>query len=74
MDLNTVTLNIKKYKNFPEFFDDLNLIWKNCKTYNLEGSAIYKQAVKMERLTKTFYRKQGNHGKTQSGSSGITGK
>lgn len=32
--------------------DDLNLIWANCKLYNLEGSDIYHTANHMEKSSK----------------------
>jgi hypothetical protein len=39
MDLSSVRSNLKhKYKSIVDFRDDLHLIWKNCKTYNIEGS------------------------------------
>lgn len=36
MDLGTIDNNLKakKYKTSKEFFDDIYLIWNNCKTYN----------------------------------------
>ena len=51
MDLGTMLKNIKKYKSPDAFFDDLNLIWSNCKIYNIEESKIYRQAEKFEKLT-----------------------
>ena len=30
--------------------DDIQLIWKNCKKYNIEGSLIYELAVSLEKL------------------------
>ena len=40
MDLGTVKKNLKnnKYTYLNEVFDDLQLIWNNCKTYNMKGS------------------------------------
>ena len=32
--------------------DDIQLIWDNCKTYNMVGSEIYKQAEFMEKCAK----------------------
>ena len=42
MDLGTVKKNLLngEYKIFQDFMSDLNLIWKNCRTYNLPGSEI----------------------------------
>lgn len=40
MDLGTVLsrINGEQYENVEEFLDDTQLIWDNCKTYNLKGS------------------------------------
>ena len=61
MDLGTVKKNLleNKYFNFKEFLDDINLIWNNCRTYNLPGSEIVKMANHCEKifnkhLDKTF--------------------
>ena len=61
MDLGTVKKNLLEYKysNFKAFLDDINLIWKNCRTYNLPGSDIVKMANHCEKifnknLDKTF--------------------
>ena len=52
MDLGTVKKNLleHKYSNFKEFFDDINLIWNNCRTYNLPGSEIVKMANHCEKI------------------------
>jgi len=54
MDLGTVKKNIKgaKYKYIEEALGDIQLIWDNCKTYNAEGSWIWKQADKLEKYSK----------------------
>lgn len=52
MDLGTVRDKLKSYKSYSEFFEDVSRIWTNCKLYNQEGSLIYKQAVKMEKIMK----------------------
>ena len=46
MDLDTVNRNFKagKYRGFQECMNDINLIWRNCMTYNREDSGIYMQA------------------------------
>ena len=53
MDLETVenNLNNNKYDTIVSFLDDIQLIWSNCKKYNIEGSDIYKEAEYMEKLT-----------------------
>ena len=52
MDLGTVKKNLLEYKysNFKDFLDDINLIWRNCRTYNLPGSDIVKMANHCEKL------------------------
>ena len=52
MDLGTVKKNLleHKYFNFKEFLDDINLIWSNCRTYNLPGSDIVKMANHCEKI------------------------
>lgn len=54
MDLKTVRKNLSKgkYKRFEDFFRDIQLIWDNCKTYNIQGSDIYKMAESMEKFSK----------------------
>ena len=54
MDLKTCRSKLvkQKYKKFEEFFQDIQLIWDNCKTYNIQGSDIYKLAEDMERLSR----------------------
>ena len=54
MDLKSVRKNLgkNKYKIFSEFFRDVQLIWDNCKTYNMQGSDIYKMAESMEKVSK----------------------
>jgi len=46
MDLRTVRKSLIKmrYKTFEGMFRDIQLIWDNCKTYNIQGSDIYKMA------------------------------
>ena len=41
-----------RYRYFEELFADIQLIWSNCKTYNVSGSDIYKLAENMERRSK----------------------
>ena len=46
MDLGTCKNKLLngEYKIFQEFIDDVNLIWENCRNYNLQGSQIVKKA------------------------------
>lgn len=43
MDLSTVKKNLKnnKYTSIGEVLSDLNLIWENCRTYNIQESVRY---------------------------------
>lgn len=43
MDLGTVKRKLERgnYQTIGECAEDIRLIWKNCKTYNLEGSDFY---------------------------------
>jgi hypothetical protein len=65
MDLSTVEKNIKdnEYSNKEQVFEDLNLIWKNCKIYNLENSQIYRSAVEMEKKTKILIEEMNENNK-----------
>lgn len=56
-------MNFKKIKakyfkknntEFSEFFQDLELIWNNCRTFNENGSDIYKTATEFEEFTQRF--------------------
>ena len=51
MDLGTVRtkLQAQQYMTFDECFADVQLIWDNCKLYNMQGSDIYKICERMER-------------------------
>ncbi len=53
MDLSTLKKNLKKgnYKKISDFIEDLFQIWENCKTYNLEESDIYNNAVSLEEIS-----------------------
>lgn len=50
MDLQTVTtkFNDGMYINFKEFYDDIKLIFSNCRSYNDELSEMYKYAEEMD--------------------------
>uniref|UniRef100_A0A7S1TWM5 Bromo domain-containing protein n=1 Tax=Phaeomonas parva TaxID=124430 RepID=A0A7S1TWM5_9STRA len=53
MDLGTVRqkLNNKEYRTASECAEDIRLVWRNCMTYNQDGSDFYKIA---ERFSKKF--------------------
>jgi len=57
MDLSTVKKNLKKskYSTASEVLADIQLIWDNCKSYNVEGSNIYQIAQYMENLSKKAF-------------------
>jgi len=46
-----------KYITFDDVFAEIQLIWDNCKTYNMAGSEIYKLAEYMEKLSKRTIQK-----------------
>lgn len=54
MDFDTLkkALLANKFSTYEEFFADLQLIWDNCKLYNMIGSEIYKLAERMEKMTR----------------------
>ncbi len=60
MDLGTIRKNLKadSYKSLEEALDDLQLVWDNCKLYNIEDSPIHKTAVKLEKITETLLKEQ----------------
>lgn len=51
MDLSTVKKNLKnsKFNGIEDVFEDLMLIWDNCRTYNMSDSPVYHHADSMER-------------------------
>ena len=51
MDFQTIkeNLNSGAYPTYDAFFADIQLIWDNCKTYNMAGSEIYKICERMEK-------------------------
>ena len=65
MDLGTCKKNLLngKYKIFQELIDDLNLIWENCRLYNLPGSAIVKCGNACEKKMKQLIEKQFKNAK-----------
>ena len=60
MDLGTVKENLinDKYIVFNGIINDLNLIWKNCRTYNSDGSDIVKYANYCEKKLNQLIDKQ----------------
>jgi hypothetical protein len=54
MDFNTLKNNLMdgKFSTYEEFLSDLQLIWDNCKLYNMIGSEIYKLAERMEKMSR----------------------
>ena len=54
MDLSTVKekLMAGKYATYEDAFNDVQLIWDNCKLYNMMGSEIYKICERMEKTAK----------------------
>jgi len=65
MDFNTLktALLASKFTTYEEFFTDLQLIWDNCKHYNMQGSEIFKLAERMEKMTKRELQKfKSGHG------------
>ena len=50
--IKTALLKGGKFVTFEDVFNEIQLIWDNCKTYNMAGSEIYKLAEYMEKLSK----------------------
>jgi hypothetical protein len=60
MDFDTIKKTLfkgGKYVTFEDVFAEIQLIWDNCKTYNMAGSEIYKLAEYMEKLSKRTIQK-----------------
>ena len=59
MDISTCRKNLSKqrYGSYKEFFADIQLIWDNCKQYNVQGSDIYELAIEMEKHAKKLVAK-----------------
>ena len=70
MDLGTVKKNLlnREYKIFQDFMSDINLIWKNCRTYNLPGSEIVKMANHCDKKIKQLIDKQFKNYQNKGGS------
>ena len=71
MDLGTVEKNLLggQFKTFKELMHDINLIWSNCRTYNLSESDIVKSANYCEKRIKYLIEKQFKNNKSKSKSS-----
>lgn len=52
IDLKTIKRRIKSdyYTTMDEFRDDMELLFSNAKTYNVENSQVYQDAVAMQQL------------------------
>jgi len=59
MDLTSIRENVKheKYQTFEAFYADVQLVWSNCKAYNIAESEIYRMAEDLERTCKKMYKK-----------------
>ena len=71
MDLATVKSNLLsgKYSTYEQVFDDIQLIWDNCKLYNMIGCEIYKICERMEKTAKRQIQKfRAAHGLPQPAS------
>ena len=60
MDLGTVKKNLLNgdYKTMQDFMSDINLIWENCRTYNIPGSDIVKMANHCDKRFRQLVDKQ----------------
>ena len=70
MDLGTAKKKLLNadYVTFQDFIDDINLIWSNCRTYNLPTSEIVKMANHCEKnFKKSFERAFRNYGAKPEG-------
>lgn len=81
MDLGTVKKNLLNgdYKIIQDFMSDINLIWQNCRTYNLPGSEIVKMANHCDKKFKQLvdkqfksYKSKGESTKIKNDNSGLT--
>ena len=52
MDFDSLKQNLENFTTYEDFFGEIQLIWDNCKTYNMIGSEIYKLAERMEKMTR----------------------
>ena len=80
-DLGTVKKNLLNgdYKIMQDFMSDINLIWQNCRKYNLPGSEIVKMANHCDKkfkqlVDKNFknYKSKGDSTKGKNENSGLS--
>jgi len=59
MDFNTMEhkLETSQYPNMDAFVNDAQLVFRNCRTYNPEGSIYVKNAAKLDRYLKELIEK-----------------
>ena len=58
-----------KYSTYEEVFNEIQLIWDNCKLYNMIGCEIYKVCERMEKMAKRQVQKfRAAHGLPQPAS------
>ena len=71
MDLGTVKKNLEngEYDTFQDLMSDINLIWRNCRTYNIPGSEIVKMANHCDKRMKSLIDKQFKNMKSKVDSS-----
>ena len=65
MDFETLKKNMLdgKFSTYEEFLGDFQLIWDNCKLYNMQGSEIYRICEKMEKTSRRELQKfKSNYG------------
>lgn len=64
MDLSTIRkkINENKYTTTEDIYKDIQLIWDNCKHYNVEGSDVFKMAIHCEKFTKRYFDKHIHQG------------
>lgn len=74
MDLGTVKENLlsHKYQKFSDFLSDIDLIWSNCRTYNMAGSEICKMATHCEKALKKALDKQFKNAPSNKNQSSST--
>jgi len=58
ISLKQIKSNLKKYKNNTAFKADFQLLFKNAKSYNQEGSAVYNDAVTLEKIFEKEFDKE----------------
>ena len=68
MDLGTCKTKLlnREYKIFQELMEDLNLIWENCRKYNIADSAIVKCANICDKKMRQLIEKQFKNAKPKN--------